>query len=107
MLKLTVDNFDDAVQKNALVFIDFWAQWCGPCKAFGKVLEAVMPDYPEFVFASVDIEKEKALVEEFNIRSIPAIMILRDQTVVYADAGALTVEALRDLLDQAKELKAV
>ncbi len=104
IIALTNANFDDILAKHKLLLIDFWAKWCAPCKDLQKVIEQVAVDYPEFVFASVDIEAEKELADEFNIRSVPSVMILRDDVVVFAESGAMTAEILRDLLNQTKSL---
>ncbi|WP_264774230.1 thioredoxin family protein [Coxiella burnetii] len=86
------------------MIIDFWANWCAPCLTFTKIIEEVEKDYPEVVFGSVNIEKEKSLAEEFNVKSIPAVMILRDRVVVFAESGALPREGLRELIEKAKDL---
>jgi len=104
IIEITGKEFDDTVAANQYLLIDFWAKWCAPCKDFTKVVEEVAPDYPEFVFAAVDIETEKELAQEFNIRSIPAVMILKNQVIVYADSGLLPANSLRELLDKAKAL---
>ena len=104
IIELTHANFDDLLAKHELVLIDFWAEWCAPCKDFTKVIEKISPDYPEFMFGSINIEDEKELTEEFNIRSVPAVMILRDSVCVYADSGSLNPENLRELLDKTKDL---
>ncbi len=102
---LTADTFDQTIESHPLVLIDFWAQWCGPCKAFGKTLLDITKDYPDIYFASVNVEEEKALAEEFAVRSIPFVMIIKNRTVIYAESGALPAQALRELLDQAKVVK--
>jgi len=104
IIELTHTNFDDLLAKHELILIDFWAEWCAPCKDFTKVIEKISPDYPEFMFGSINIEDEKELTEEFNIRSVPAVMILRDSVCVYADSGSLNAENLRELLDKTKDL---
>ncbi len=98
---LTEDNFDDVIADNDIIVIDFWAKWCQPCVSFSKVMSSVAKTYPEVVFASVNIEEQKALAEEFEIRSIPFVMILKNQVIIYAEAGALTANVLQDLVDQA------
>lgn len=102
--ELTHQNFDLILESHALLVIDFWAEWCGPCKTFSKVMSVVAKEYPDVVFASVDIEKEKELSEEFAVRSVPFVMIIKDRTVIYADSGALSAATLRELLTQAKAL---
>ncbi len=102
---VTADQFDSVLQSHPLIVIDFWATWCGPCKVFSKILEEVSSRYPEFFFASVDVDAEKTLAEEFSIRSVPFVMIIRDRVIVYAESGVLQTSALSELLDQAKTLK--
>ena len=104
MVGLTEKNFDKAVEEHSLLVIDFWAEWCGPCKSFTKVLKGIAPKYPDFVFGSVNIDVEKELAEEFHVQSIPALMIIRDQVVVFAESGALSASVLGQLLDQTKTL---
>jgi len=104
MLILTAENFDEVVNNNALIVVDFWAEWCMPCKAFAKTFEEVAQQHPEFVFAKVNTEEQVELANDFNIRSIPTIMILREKIMIYCEAGALPAAALHDLLEQAKAL---
>jgi thioredoxin 1 len=101
IVALCDNNFDQVVEENSCVFIEFWADWCVPCKNFRAVIEALVDCYPQVVFATVDIEQEKALAEEFEVRSIPAIMVLRDRCVVSMETGAMSGSSVRELLDQA------
>jgi thioredoxin 1 len=103
-IELTKDNFEDTIVNNNTVLVDFWAEWCGPCKMFGPVYEKVSQDHPDIVFAKVDTELEQELSAYFNIRSIPTLMIFRDQIGIYSQPGALPEPALRDLIQQANEL---
>ena len=104
IVKVTSKSFDEVVQNNPIVFIDFWAPWCGPCQSFKKSIQQVAADYPNVVFAEVNIEEEAELAAEFKIVTVPAIMIIRHKVVVYADSGALPATEIRHLLDQANAL---
>lgn len=104
VVALCTQDFDQTLASQDLLVIDFWAQWCGPCKTFHEVMSQVALEYPDVFFATVDIEKEKALAEEFVVRSVPFVMIIRNRVIVYAEAGLLSASALRELLDQAKAL---
>ena len=100
-IELNQDNFEKMLSQNGVLVIDFGAQWCAPCQSFAKVLEVAEQEYPAVVFAVVDIEKQTALAEYFEIRSVPALMILRDEVLIYAESGALTLSNLKELIDQA------
>ncbi|OGO91686.1 MAG: hypothetical protein A3F10_03380 [Coxiella sp. RIFCSPHIGHO2_12_FULL_42_15] len=104
VIELTNRTFSKIVAQNALVVVDFWAEWCEPCKSFAKVIEQLAPKYSDVVFGSVDIDREQDLATDFAIRSVPTILILKQQVVVYADSGALTESVLTELIDQAKAL---
>jgi thioredoxin 1 len=103
-LNLTKDTFEQTIVDNDMVLVDFWAEWCGPCKMFGPVYEKVSEQYPEAVFAKVDTEAEPELAQYFNVRSIPTLMIFRDQIGIFSQPGALPEQALTSLLDQAQAL---
>lgn len=104
LLNLTQENFDTVMMNNALVIVDFSASWCAPCRSFEKVIHHLDKQYPEVIFGSVDIEKEKELAADFNIVSVPSVMILRDQVVVFAQTGAITWDTMVELIEQAKQL---
>ncbi len=103
-IAVTEENFDQVVSENNIVIIDFWAPWCGPCKSFGPIFEKVSEEYPDIAFAKINTEDEQALAGHFQIRSIPTTMILKEQVVVFNQAGMLPEEALKDLVKQVQEL---
>ena len=83
-LALTKDNFKDAIERGGMVFIDWWAEWCGPCKAFAPVYERVAEENPDITFAKIDTDKEQELAAAFGIRSIPTLMIFRDGILLFS-----------------------
>lgn len=101
---ITQAQFSDIINKNDLVVIDFWAPWCGPCRAFAPIYQQVSEKYPEVVFAKVNTEDEQTLAGAFQIRSIPTLMIFREQVIVYAQPGSLPASALEELIAKAKSL---
>ena len=103
-LELTRDTFPDAVTSNDIVIVDFWASWCGPCRAFAPVFERASETHPDIVFAKVDTEAQTELAATFGIQSIPTLMVFRDQIILYAEAGALPEAALEDLIGKVRAL---
>ncbi|WP_330336468.1 thioredoxin [Streptomyces sp. NBC_00557] len=103
-VELTKDNFDQTVTDNDFVLIDFWAEWCGPCRQFAPVYEKAAEENPDLVFGKVDTEAQPELAQAFGIQSIPTLMIVRDKVAVYAQPGALPEAALTDLIGQARNL---
>ncbi|HYV67014.1 MAG TPA: thioredoxin [Myxococcales bacterium] len=101
---LTKDDFKDTVEKTGIVFIDWWAEWCGPCRGFAPVYERVAEANPDVTFAKIDTDQERELAAAFNISSIPTLMIFRDGIPLFAQAGALPQEALEELVQKARAL---
>ncbi|MCX7120461.1 MAG: thioredoxin family protein [Gammaproteobacteria bacterium] len=99
--ELTGNNFDQILELNKILVIDFCADWCKPCKAFEKVMLHVEHDYRDVMFGRVNVEREKALAEEFAVRSVPFVMIIKNRTVLYAESGVLSIQGLCEMLDQA------
>jgi thioredoxin 1 len=103
-LNLTEATFADTVNDNAIVLVDFWAAWCGPCRMFAPVYEAVSASNPDIVFAKVDTEAEQGLAGAFGISSIPTLMAIRDGVVLYSQAGALPEQALTNLVQAVRDV---
>ncbi len=103
-LELTEPTFAETIENNELVILDFWAEWCGPCKAYGPVYEKVSEEFPDVVFGKIDTEAEPELGRLFNIRSIPTTIAFKQEIGVFMQPGALPENALRDLVKMLKEL---
>ena len=103
-IELTNENYQDTINKNDIVLVDFWASWCGPCQSFGPVFEAAAENNPDMVFAKVDTEEESELATHFQVRSIPMLAIFREQILVFSQPGALPASALDQLIGQVREL---
>ncbi|MDJ0862257.1 MAG: thioredoxin [Gammaproteobacteria bacterium] len=103
-VNLTNDNFKETVDKSDIVLVDFWAEWCGPCKMFAPIFEEVSEKHPDIVFGKVNTEEEQQLATTFQIRSIPTLMIFREQIVIFAQPGMLPASALEEVIGKAREL---
>lgn len=103
-VELTRDNFEQIVTSNPFVVVDFWAPWCGPCRSFAPVYEDVSERYPDIVFAKVNTEEQQELAGHFQIRSIPTLMLFREQVILYSQPGALPANQLEDLIQKAGEI---
>ena len=103
-LELDTENFQSTISDNATVIVDFWAPWCAPCRGFAPTFEAVSEIKPDIVFAKVNTEEQQEIAAAFNIRSIPTLMIFRDQIIIYSEAGALPRPAFEQLIEQAMAL---
>jgi len=101
---LTKDNFEQTVNGNPIVIVDFWAPWCGPCRGFAPVFEKASEAHPDVVFAKVNSDEQQELAGAFNIRSIPTLMVFREKVILFQQAGALPGQALDQVLTQAKSL---
>jgi len=104
LVTLTEENFEKTVTENNIVIIDFWAPWCGPCKSFGPIFEKTSSQFPDITFAKVNTEEQQGLAGHFQIRSIPTTMILKEQIIVFMQAGVLPEQALVDILGQVQAL---
>ena len=104
VVELTKENFEKVITSNATVVVDYWAPWCGPCRGFAPVYERVAEANPDVVFAKVDTDAEQEIASHFQIRSIPTLMVFRDQIIVFSQPGALPQNALEQVVAKAKEL---
>lgn len=103
-VELIKDNFESTITGNDIVIVDFWAPWCGPCKSFAPIYEAVSEKHDDVVFAKINTEEQQELAGSFQIRSIPTLMIFREQIVIFSQAGMLPESALEEIIGKTKEL---
>lgn len=104
VVELTKENFEKVVTSNPTVIVDYWAPWCGPCRGFAPVFEKVAEAHPDVVFAKVNTDEEQEIAAHFQIRSIPTLMVFRDQVIVFSQPGALPQGAFEQVVQKAKEL---
>jgi len=104
VVELTKDNFEQVITSNATVVVDYWAPWCGPCRGFAPVFERVAEANPDIVFAKVNTDDEQEIAAHFQIRSIPTLMVFRDQIIIFSQPGALPQNALEQVIGKAKSL---
>src|SRR5207249_2477118 len=103
-IALTKDNFEQVVNGNEMVLVDFWAPWCGPCKGFAPVFEASSEKHADIVFGKVNTDDEQDLAASFNIRSIPTLMLFREKVILFSQAGALPGSALEQVIIQGRDI---
>jgi thioredoxin 1 len=103
-IDLTSEAFEKTVTADGIVLVDFWAEWCGPCKSFGPIFEEASEKNPEITFAKIDTEAQQEIAGALEIRSIPTLMIFRDGIQLFSQPGALPGHALDDLIDQVKAI---
>jgi len=99
-VEITKENFEEVVDNNDIVVIDFWASWCGPCKSFAPVFEAASDKYSEVTFGKVNTEEQMELAAHFDIRSIPTLMVVREKVILYSRPGAVPAQSLETLIDK-------
>ena len=104
VVELTKENFEQVVTSNATVIVDYWAPWCGPCRGFAPVFEKVSEMHPDVVFAKVNTDEEQEIAAHFQIRSIPTLMVFREQVIVFSQPGALPQGAFEQVVSRAKAL---
>ena len=103
-VELTKDNFEQTVNENPMVIVDFWAPWCGPCRGFAPVYEKASETHRDVVFAKVNTDEQQELAGAFQIRSIPTLMVFREKVILFQQAGALPGQALEQVITQAKTI---
>jgi thioredoxin 1 len=103
-VELNAANFSDTITGNDFVIVDFWATWCGPCQSFAPIYEELSEEHPDIVFAKVNTEVEQELAGHFQIRSIPTLMLFREQVILYSEAGSLPKQAMQQLITDAKAI---
>ena len=104
-IDITSQTFEETIEKNDIVIVDFWAEWCGPCKSFSPIYEDVSTKHEDIVFGKIDTENEQELAGHFQIRSIPTLMIFREQVVLFSQPGMLNAEQLEDVIGKVKEIE--
>lgn len=102
--EITAENFQATVEKDGIVLLDWWAEWCGPCKMFGPVFEKASEKHPDVVFGKIDTEAQQELAGAFQIMSIPTLMVFRDRVLLFSQPGSLPSDALDQIIEKVKAL---
>ncbi|WP_437281258.1 thioredoxin [Sorangium sp. So ce375] len=103
-IELSTANFEQTVESNGIVLIDWWAPWCGPCRVFGPVFEKASEKHADIVFGKINTDEQKDLAQAFNIRSIPTLFIFREKVLLFAEAGSLPASALDQVIEKVRSL---
>lgn len=104
LVDLTQTNFEETIKNNDMIIVDFWAPWCGPCRSFKPIFEETAEKYPDIVFGKLNTDEERSLAGHFQIRSIPTLMIFKEQIIVFSQAGSLSQSAFEEVIGKAQEL---
>ena len=104
IVEITKENFEEVITRNNMVILDFWASWCGPCKAFAPAFEAASEKYPDVVFGKINTEEQQELAGHFQVRSIPNVMLFRERVVLFSQPGSMPAAGIESVIEQAKAL---
>ena len=104
VVEMTKENFDETIRNNAVVVLDFWAEWCGPCKAFAPVFEKASTDNDDIVFAKINTEEQPELAQQFGISAIPTLVVFKEQIGIFQQPGALPPAAFTELIEKVREV---